>query len=81
MENEEFELAALEAELAALEAEEALVVEAPRPPKPKKKKVSRPSPEPKVEVAVEPVLISKAKAVRPLRPQGDGRQRGIRNRA
>ena len=82
MENEELELAALEAELAALEAEEAPVLKEPTPPRPRKKKVSKPAPapEPRVEVAVEPVLISKAKAVRPLRPQGDGRQRGIRNR-
>ena len=82
MENEELELAALEAELAALEASEAepLVVEAPKPPKPRKKRAPKPAPEPKVEVVVEPVRISKAKTVRPMRSQGTDRQRGIRYR-
>ena len=82
MENEELELAALEAELAALEAEEATVIVDPTPPKPRKKKATKqaPKPEPVVEVAVEPVRISKTKSVRPLRPQGGNRQRGIRYR-
>ena len=86
MENEELELAALEAELAALEAEEASVIVEPTPPKPRKKKaaklVSKPvsKPEPVVEVAVDPVRINKTKSVRPLRPQGGDRQRGIRYR-
>ena len=87
MENEELELAALEAELKALEAgEEIKVIPVPEPemvirmesPKPKKKRAPRK--EPKVEVSVEPVKISKSKAVRPLKPQGDERPRGIRYR-
>ena len=84
MENEELELAALEAELAALEAEEAPIVVEPTPPKPRKKKASKsaplPKPDPVIETAVEPVRIGKAKAVRPLKPQGGARQRGIRYR-
>jgi hypothetical protein len=83
MENEELELAALEAELAALEAEEAKPEPAPEPkPKPKKKKAPKvvaPIVEPEVKV-VEVTPVRRAKLPRPLRQQGSNRQRGIRYR-
>ena len=56
MNNEELELAALEAELAALEAAE--VAPQPEPetePKPKKKRAAKPKPTPKPEPAPAPV--------------------------
>jgi len=85
MENEELELAALEAELAALEAEEAKPEPAPAPepkPRPKKKKTPKvvaPVAEPEVKV-VEVTPVRRSKLPRPMRPESDGRQRGIRYR-
>ncbi len=83
MENEELELAALEAELAALEAEEAKPEPAPEPkPRPKKKKTPKvvaPVAEPEVKV-VEVTPVRRSKLPRPMRPESDGRQRGIRYR-
>ncbi len=81
MENEELELAALEAELAALEAEEAKPEPKPEP-KPKRKrsaKVVAPVAEPGVKV-VEVTPVRRAKLSRPLRQQSSERQRGIRYR-
>ena len=81
MENEELELAALEAELAALEAEEAKPKPKPEP-KPKRRrsaKVVAPVAEPEVKV-VEVTPVRRAKLARPLRQQGSERQRGIRYR-
>ena len=83
MENEELELAALEAELAALEAEEAkpepVLEPKPRPKKKKAPKAVAPVPEPEVKVA-EVAPVRRSKLPRPMRPESDGRQRGIRYR-
>ena len=85
MENEELELAALEAELAALELKESKVDPVPEvelKSKPKRKKPIKVVPlveGPEVKVA-EATPVRRAKLPRPLRQKGGDRQRGIRYR-